>query len=307
MALARTFSVSLVGVSGRLVEIEADLSAGPARPDLHRAGRSVGAGISGTHPRRRAELRLLLAEQTDHRRAVAGRPAQARLDVRSGPGGLGTDRGRRAVDHRAWPTRSGSVNSGLDGRARPVRGVLPAVLAARRARHRHGGRAGRQRGRGRAGQRHPGAGCGRPAQRSWPRLDRPAHRCRWRSRRRRPTRCRRPTLADVVGQPLARRALEVAAAGAHHLLLEGSPGAGKTMLAERMPSILPALDEAAALEVTAIHSVAGVLPSRGRPDPTTAPAAAAPHLLDGGAGRRRRRIGPARRGVAGSSGRAGAG
>jgi magnesium chelatase family protein len=67
-------------------------------------------------------------------------------------------------------------------------------------------------------------------------------------------------LADVVGQPVAKRALEIAAAGRHNLLLTGSPGAGKTMLAARLPSILPPLDDAAALEVTAIHSVAGQLP-----------------------------------------------
>ncbi len=70
-----------------------------------------------------------------------------------------------------------------------------------------------------------------------------------------------PDLVEVVGQPVARRALEIAAAGAHHLLLEGAPGAGKTMLAERLPSILPELDTAEAIEVTAIHSVAGVLPA----------------------------------------------
>jgi magnesium chelatase family protein len=66
-------------------------------------------------------------------------------------------------------------------------------------------------------------------------------------------------LADVVGQPQARRALEVAAAGGHHLLLLGPPGAGKTMLASRLPGLLPDLDEADALEVTAVHSVAGAL------------------------------------------------
>lgn len=69
-----------------------------------------------------------------------------------------------------------------------------------------------------------------------------------------------PDLADVVGQAVARRALEVCAAGGHHLLLVGPPGAGKTMLAERLPGILPVLDEEAALEVTAIHSVLGALP-----------------------------------------------
>lgn len=65
-------------------------------------------------------------------------------------------------------------------------------------------------------------------------------------------------LADVKGQRLARRALEIAAAGGHHLLLVGPPGSGKTMLANRLPGLLPALPRSLALEVMRIHSVAGI-------------------------------------------------
>jgi magnesium chelatase family protein len=65
-------------------------------------------------------------------------------------------------------------------------------------------------------------------------------------------------LADVRGQPVGRMAVEVAAAGGHHLLLVGPPGAGKTMLARRLPGLLPSLSRDEALEVTRIHSAAGL-------------------------------------------------
>jgi magnesium chelatase family protein len=98
-----------------------------------------------------------------------------------------------------------------------------------------------------------------------------------------------PDLGDVVGQAAGRRAVEVAAAGGHHLFMTGPPGAGKTMLAERLPGLLPPLDEEAALEVTAIHSVAGTLPP-GAPL-VTRPTFEAPHhsatmaaLIGGGSG-----------------------
>jgi magnesium chelatase family protein len=99
-------------------------------------------------------------------------------------------------------------------------------------------------------------------------------------------------LADVRGQVLARQALEVAAAGGHHLLLVGPPGAGKTTLARRLPGLLPPLGEAQALEVTRIHSAAGLaLPPAGliRRPPFRAPHhSASPVALVGGGSARLR-------------------
>jgi len=96
-------------------------------------------------------------------------------------------------------------------------------------------------------------------------------------------------MAEVAGQSTARRALEVAAAGRHHIFFKGPPGAGKTMLAERLPGLLPPLGPQQSLEVTAVHSVAGTLPAS-RPLVTRAPYCAPHHsatmaaLVGGGSG-----------------------
>lgn len=153
---------------------------------------------------------------------------------------------------------------GLDGRVRPVRGLLALVLAAVRAGHRR--------------IVVPAANLAEAAlvddvdvvgvhdlrqavaYASGEDLDRPPPQRSVGARTSAEPADRGPDLADVRGQAQARYGLEVAAAGGHHLLLIGPPGAGKTMLASRLPGLLPDLDLDRALDVTAIHSLAGTLP-----------------------------------------------
>ncbi|HEX3458037.1 MAG TPA: ATP-binding protein [Candidatus Baltobacteraceae bacterium] len=152
----------------------------------------------------------------------------------------------------------------LDGKLRPVSGILPMVLGAREA--------------GFAKLIVPSLNADEAALVGGTELYAvdslqsaiaviAGHGAKWRRR------CTEPALdhadelvhgdlADVRGQLAAKRALEIAAAGGHNLLLVGPPGCGKTMLARRLPSILPAMSLHEALEVTKIYSVAGLLVGR---------------------------------------------
>jgi magnesium chelatase family protein len=292
MRLARTRSVSLVGVRGTVVDIEVHIGGMPGftmvgLPDtaLAEARDRVRAAVLSSHeqwPLQRITVSLSPA-------SIPKRGSHFDLGVAVA---ILTANGEVPAEASAGVVFLGEL--ALDGRVRPVQGVLPAALAA--------GSVGVTRTvvpEANAGEAKlvPGMavlGVRSLAQvvaflRGEPIPDEP------------PDVVAPPIvasvaadesldMADVAGQGEAKRAVEVAAAGRHHVMLSGPPGAGKTMLAQRLPGLLPDLSTTDALEVTAIHSVAGVLPAD---QPLiTRPPFAAPHhtasaaaVVGGGSGR----------------------
>ncbi|SDZ20268.1 magnesium chelatase family protein [Amycolatopsis xylanica] len=286
MPIAKAWSVALLGIEGRIVEIEADIGGG--MPGIKLVG-LPDAGLREAKDRVRSAVRNSKQSWPDGKVTLGLSPANLPKV------GSGYDLGIAAAVLAA----SGVVPStrlvrsvllgelALDGRVRPVRGVLPGLLAARAA------------GMKRAvvpveslieaalvdGLEILGAARLRDLV-AWLRDENdlvepppPAP----------PEPAEVPDLADVIGQPEARWALEVAAAGGHHLLMTGPPGVGKTMLAKRLPGLLPPLTHEESLEVTAVHSIDGSL-ATGSPLVTVPPFVAPHHsisvaaLIGGGSG-----------------------
>ena len=272
MALARSRSVALTGVEGHVVDVEAHI--GNGLPGFSLVG-LPDAALAEARSRVRAAVANSGQEWPQRKLTVALSPATlpkagAHFDLAIALAVLGA----AEVVHQ---DRLDAVvllgELGLDGRLKPVRGTLPSVLAAAAAGWRRfvvpepnvdearlvsdvevfGVRSLRQ---ALALLRDDEV----PDEPAYP-FDDEAARAAEHGVLPRSDRLAGLDLAEVLGQATARKALEVAAAGGHHLSMSGPPGAGKTMLAERMPGLLPDLDQSDALEVTAIHSVAGLLPS----------------------------------------------
>ncbi|MDT0167010.1 YifB family Mg chelatase-like AAA ATPase [Actinotalea sp. AC32] len=256
--LGRTRAVCLVGLTGHVVEVEAHLAA--SVPGFTLVG-LPDASLAESRDRVRAAVTSSGVSWPQRRITVNLSPAAlpkagAAFDLAVA---VATLAGAGACDPRAVDGAVHLGELGLDGRLRPVRGVLPAVAAAVGAGH--------QRvvvpiGNADEARLVPGAevvaatslrevlrryGADVPEVDDEPVLV---------EHREAPV-ASTADLADVVGQASARWALEVAAAGGHHLLMVGPPGTGKTMLAARLPGLLPDLDERDAVEVTGVHSVSG--------------------------------------------------
>lgn len=261
MRLGRTRAVALAGVTGTLVDVEAHIASG--LPTIAVSGlpdkacgqapdriRSAAAAAGVPIPAQRIVVNLSPASITKHGSvfdlAIAVSVLSAAEVIRS--------RVAATVVHLG--------ELGLDGRIRGVRGVLPCVIAAARAGVRdvvvplanvaeaqlvaevrvHAAETLEQLIGWYAAEHRSGA--------ALPLAPVPADRP--------PSGRPRPDMADVLGQPEARQAVELAASGGHHMLLMGPPGVGKTMLAERLVTVLPPLSRPLALESHSVRSLAGV-------------------------------------------------
>jgi magnesium chelatase family protein len=264
VALGRTYSVALVGLNGYIVEVEADI--GQTLPAF------VILGLPDASLNE-AKERIRSAAQNSgiplSRRKITANLIPASLPKRGSGFDLAITMAvlRAANDIKSTERTVFIAELGLDGRLRPVRGILPAVMAAVQAGYTDVVVA---QANVAEAELVPGV-----TVRGYRTLARLAYDCgadpqelaldfepddEDNSGDGPATAGPAPDMCDVAGQGDARKALEVAAAGAHHLLLSGPPGAGKTMLAERLPGLLPDLADAEAMEVTAIHSLCA-LPS----------------------------------------------
>jgi magnesium chelatase family protein len=287
MSYARVHSAGLSGPTGTIVEIEADVADG--LPNLVLSG-LPDAALHEARDRVRAAIVNSGDEWPQRRITVNLRPATIRKQGSSFDLGIAVALlgGTGTLPLAALDGVVLIGELGLDGAVRGVRGVLPMVIAAAKAGLR---RTIVPAANGSEAALVPGVQVrtadslnavlrfvrdGVPLEVARPL---PAERAA-------------PTamdLSDVVGQDHAKLALEVAAAGGHHLSLLGPPGAGKTMLAQRMPTILPPLDDACAMEVTSLYSIAGRLPAGGglvRTPPFQAPhhTTSVSALVGGGSG-----------------------
>lgn len=294
MSLARTLGIGLTGLTGQLIEIEADVGNGipgfvllglpdaslnESRERIRSAARNSGIPL----PNRRITVNLTPA--TLHKRGSG-------FDLAILLATLAADRSITPQPEVVY-----LAELGLDGSLRPVAGVLPSVMAAVRA-----GYSEIVVAAGNLAEAELVAGA---KVRSYDHLSQLLADCgadpselRFRARHHSPQRkpgawegldVRALDLAEVVGQAQGRYALEVAAAGGHHLLLTGPPGAGKTMLAQRLPGLLPDLDDTQAMETTAVHSLAagdGQITALIRRPPFEAPhhSASMVALIGGGSG-----------------------